>query len=161
VEVSRGVIIILGTFILLSCNRQGKEGSHPVHIGEGQSITIESSGDTSGPDYLFPDTLVLKIDSAGKAGWQKEQADLQKAIQDSLISLYLHKGKLPSHLEIQYSNTISENEQKTAQEMIRQARIVLINVISVKELDQSYNDLDEKEKEKFRKQYPLLFPENK
>lgn len=143
----------------MSCNQQEKK-KNPVHIGEGQSITIESSGDTSGrSDYIFPDTLVLKIDSVEKQGRQKEQADLQKEIQDSLISLYLHKGKLPSHLEIQYSNAIDESERKAVQEMMRQARIVLINVISVKELDQSYNDLDKKEKEKFRKQYPLLFPE--
>lgn len=141
-----------------ACNNKTEKGkSYPTYVGEGQSISIESSADTTDESsYIFPDTLQLEIDANGKMHWQKEDS-LQKELQDSLLSLYLHTRKLPSQMEVRFTSPTNKKTQKTTREMIGQAQRLLIYVISVKELNKSYNDLDEKSKEKFRKQYPLLF----
>ncbi len=132
-----------------------------TNAGKDSSITFDISPDSAAKmTGSFPDTIVLKMDSTGKIGWDTgviKLTDLQQQLQDSLINVYLKTGKLPVTLDIQYFGTVTMGVRGDADDFIRQAQIVLKNVISAKIFNKPFNSLDPAAQKKFQKQYPVLF----
>lgn len=148
--------------ILTACGRQQEQQyTYNTDPGKDSSIFIESTPDSAQmAGYTFSDTLNLIMDSTGKIGWIEhpiDMTDLQQEVQDSLISIYLHTGKLPSRLDVQYEGTVTMGIRGAADDMIRQVQIVVMNVASAAEYHRPYGKLQKKEQMAFRKKYPVLF----
>lgn len=154
-------ILLLFPLIMTSCGQDGTEQTYSTNPGEDKSIAIEYSPDTAQTiGYVFPDTLVLQMNSKGKIGWLDRQIPLQevqKQLQDSLLSLYVHTGKLPSKLDLTYQGNVTRSIRGAAHDQINQAKLVLINALALKEQNQVFNRLDSLNLEKFIKEYPVLF----
>jgi hypothetical protein len=154
--------LLLFPLLLAACGQPGTERSYSTNPGTDSSITFDVSSDSASKAvFTFPDTIALRMDSTGKITWMDKKAikmtDLQQLVQDSLISVFLHTGKLPSHLDMQYLGTVTMGIRGAADDEIRQAQVVLRNVIAAKTLNRSYGRLDGKEQKKFEKQYPAIF----
>lgn len=132
-----------------------------TNAGRDSSVTFDTSPDSAAKMAgNIRDTLVLKMDSTGKIGWETggiPLADLQQQVQDSLINIYIKYGKLPSALNFRYFGTVTMGIRGDADDYIRQAQVVLRNVISVKTLNKAFGMLDSTQQSQFRKQFPVLF----
>jgi hypothetical protein len=161
----QGKLIVLSVTALgfVSCGQQSTHRiSYTTNPGTDSSISIEISPDSATKlASSLPDTLTLRMDSTGKIRWLDNNRirinDLQRQVQDTLISIYLRTARLPSRLDIQYLGTVTMGIRGTADDMIRQAQKVVINVIAVKTLNQSYGKMDSSQQKKFQKEYPVLF----
>lgn len=154
--------LLLSTLMLAACHRHGPVRTYSVNPGTDSSITFDVSSDSaSKTTFVFPDTLVLRMDSTSRITWADgkviRMTALQQELQDSLMAIFLHTQKLPSRLTVQYLGTVTMGIRGIADDQIRQAQIVLRNVVTAKTLGQSYGRLDAKERAAFKKKYPALF----
>lgn len=146
---------------LAACGGQPEETfTYNTNAGKDSSIAIEVIPDTlKSPEYVFPDTMVLHI-SARKIAWEGKAvnlADLQSEVQDSLLSIYLHTGRLPGTLAVQYSGTVAKGVRVLTGNKISQAREVVRNVVSVAKYRLPFGRLEEQEQDSLQKNYPILF----
>lgn len=148
-------------FAIAACNGNNTGTTFNTNVGKDSSITFDISPDSAARiAEKIPDTVVLRMDSTGKIGWSDRTiklTELQQQVQDSLLNIYIKSGKLPASLDIQYSGTVMMGVRGDADDMIRQAQIVLRNVISVKTLNKPYGSLDSSAQNTFQQQYPVLF----
>lgn len=154
-------MLIAMSFLWSACNSHSGKTTFNTNAGRDSSITFDISPDSAARISTgIPDTIVLKMDSTGKIGWSDRRiklTDLQQQVQDSLLNMYIRSGKLPASLDVQYLGTVTMGIRGNADDMIRQAQIVLRNVISVKTLNRPYGSLDSAAQKKFQEQYPVLF----
>lgn len=154
-------VLIAGFFLWSACNNHSGKTTFNTNAGKDSSITFDISPDSAARiSAKIPDTLVLKMDSTGKIGWSDRQiklTELQQQVQDSLMNIYIKSGKLPSSIDFEYFGTVTMGIRGDADDMIRQAQIVLRNVISVKTLNKPFSSLDSMAQKKFQEQYPVLF----
>lgn len=148
-------------FFLAACGGQRKEGiTYSTNPGKDSSISIEVIPDTlRAPQYIFSDTVVVKIDAAGKADWVDDSlkiTSLQRQVQDSMLSIYLHTGKLPVLLDIKYARKASRSVRGTTHDELEQARIVIKNVVAVAEYKRPFGRLEANEQDSIQKKYPIL-----
>jgi hypothetical protein len=154
--------LLLCTLMLAACHRNRPGRTYSVNPGTDSSITFDVSSDSASKStFPFPDTVALRMDSTGKITWADgktiQMTDLQQQLQDSLLSVFLHTGKLPSRLTVTYLGTVTMGIRGIADDQIRQAQIVVRNVVAAKTLDRPYGRLDTKDQEAFKKRYPALF----
>lgn len=154
-------MLIAGAFFWSACNNHSGKTTFNTNAGKDSSITFDISQDSAARiTDSIPDTVVLRMDSTGKIGWSDRHiklTELQQQVQDSLLNIYIKSGKLPASLDVQYLGTVTMGIRGDADDMIRQAQIVLRNVISVKTLNRPYGSLDSAVQKKFQDQYPVLF----
>lgn len=158
----KGVQACALLLLFTACGRQQKqEYTYSTDPGRDSSISIEAIADSAQmKGYTFSDTVILQMDSTGKIGWTSgtiKMNSLQEEVQDSLLSIYLHTGKLPAAFQVRHLGTVTMGIRGIADDMIRQARIVVMNVVSVAEYHQPYGKLKKKDKKAFIKKYPVLF----
>lgn len=148
-------------FATAACNGNKSGVTFNTNAGKDSSVTFDISPDSAARiSVKISDTIVLKMDSTGKIGWSDrliKLTDLQQQVQDSLLNIYIKSGKLPASLDVQYLGTVTMGIRGNADDMIRQAQIVLRNVISVKTLNKAFGSLDSAAQKKFQEQYPVLF----
>jgi hypothetical protein len=60
-------------------------------------------------------------------------------------------------LRVHYLGTVTMGIRGNADDQIRQAQIVVRNVVAAKTLDRPYGRLDAREQAAFKKRYPALF----
>lgn len=146
---------------LASCSGSKTKSIFNTNAGRDSSVTFDTSPDSAAKlAGGIPDTIILKMDSTGKIGWEDRTialSELQQELQDSLMNIYLRNGKLPMALDIRYFGTVTMGIRGDADDFIRQAQIVLRNVISVKTLNKAFGMLDSTQQSQFRKQFPVLF----
>jgi hypothetical protein len=78
-------------------------------------------------------------------------------VQDSLLSIYLLSGRLPSRLDIRYQGTVTMGIRGAADDQVRQAQEVVRNVIATRQLNVPYGRLDTTGQQRFRDSFPVLF----
>lgn len=147
---------------LAACGGRKEEPfTYNTDPGKDSSIVIEVIPDTlKAPSYVYSDTVVLEVDSRGKAKWSDRQiktSDLQREIQDSLLDVYLHTGKLPETLEVKYDGKVAGSRRSEADDKIAQAQEVVKNVVSVAEYKRPFGQLVPADQDSLQKKYPALF----
>ncbi|MGH2643661.1 MAG: hypothetical protein ACRDE2_06925 [Chitinophagaceae bacterium] len=159
--IKKWLVLAVGIFPWIACNNHTGGKTFNTNVGKDSSITFDLSPDSATRiASVIPDTIILKMDSTGKISWSDrliKLTDLQQQVQDSLLEIYIKSGRLPSRLDIRYYGTVMMGIRGDADDMIRQAQIVLRNVISVKTLNKPYISLDSAMQNQFQKQYPVLF----
>ena len=158
----KGVQVCLLLLICTACGRQQKqEYTYSTNPGKDSSIAIEATPDSAQmAGYTYADTITLLMDSTGKIGWVNgtiKLANLQQEVQDSLLSVYLHTGKLPTGLQVQYLGTVTMGIRGAVDDMIREAQIVVRNVVSAAEYRQPYGKLNKEDKQALSQKYKVLF----
>lgn len=161
IHYNKSWVLIGGMLVWSACNNHSGKTAFNTNAGKDSSITFDISPDSATKIATgIPDTLILKMDSAGHIGWEDRNiklTELQQQVQDSLLNIYIKSGKLPGRMDIHYSGTVTMGIRGDADDMIRQAQIVLRNVISVKTLNKPYAALDSARQKSFQQQYPVLF----
>lgn len=145
-----------------SCNSHTQDqNGYQTNPGTDSSVLIEVSPDSASRSaYVIPDTIQLKMRENGKISWGSDSlaiTHLQWQVQDSLLNVYLHSGKLPSWLDFRYLGTVTMGIRGAADDEIRQAQQVVINAISAKSLNMPYSRLSPDQQEQFRDSFPVLF----
>lgn len=131
--------------------------------GTDSSVMIERAMDSASREgYVFPDTIEITMDVRGRIAWALDSAriaagELQHAVQDSLLSIYLLSGRLPSRLDIRYQGTVTMGIRGAADDQVRQAQEVVRNVIATRQLNVPYGRLDTMGQQRFRDSFPVLF----
>lgn len=148
-------------FLAVACGQEQKAPGYGTDPGRDSSISIDLSPDSATRSAgMVVDTLVLRVDSTGRIGWQDKPLSgpgFSSQFQDSLWKSYLRGGNLPIYLDVHYQGTVLMGVRGVLHDEIRQVQQVVANAISLKDLNASYQSLDTKAQQNFRQQYPILF----
>lgn len=160
-QMTRLSVLLVLTFAWTACHRKGPSRTYSVNPGADSSITFDVPSDSASGAFRLPDTVLLRMDSTGKVSWSDSTRirviDLQEQLQDSLLAIYLHTRKLPPVLMVRYLGTVTMGIRGNVDDQIRQAQIVVRNVVAAKTLDRPFGKLDSTGQAAFEKKYPALF----
>lgn len=144
-------------------NHSSGDHGYQTNPGTDSSIMIEQAMDSaSQAGYVFPDTVRLLMEPSGRICWALDSqriavTGLQRAVQDSLLSIFLLSDHLPARLDIHYKGTVTMGIRGAADDEVRRAQEVVRNVIAAKRLNTSFGRLKPADQKRFQDSFPVLF----
>ena len=84
-------------------------------------------------------------------------SDLPRELKNRFWKCYLGTGKMQDALELRYSGNVASPVRAAAIDAIRQGQEMGLKDICLEKHKQYYEDLNPRQKEKIKKQFPVLF----
>lgn len=156
-------VLLLGALTWTSCHSRPAGKGYETNPGTDSSVMIEREMDSAAmAPPVVPDTVLLIMNEEGRLIWAGDSLEvplsrLSTAVQDSLLSIYLHTHRLPSRLELKDVGTVTMGVRGVAGDQLREAQEVLRQVVSARQTDTSFGRLSVRGRQALRDSFPVLF----